>query len=142
MLDPNSAWAWQRSGWLNLYLDHPEVAIEHFNRGIRISPLDPLNFNAVFGIGAAHFSAARYEEAVASIQKGILMRPSATFAYRMLAPALAHLGRIDEARQAVKALLQAYPDATIARIAEINPNTVPHFVNRSAEGLRKAGLPE
>ena len=142
LLDPNSAWAWQRSGWLNLYLDRPEVAIEHFNRGIRISPLDPLNFNAFFGIGGAHFSAARYDEAVASAQKAILMRPSAVFIYRLLAPALAHLGRIDEARQAVKALLQAYPDATIARIVETNPNTVPHFVDRYADGLRKAGLPE
>src|SRR5262249_40172899 len=59
-LDPNSAWAWNRSGWLESYLSRPEVAIEHFERALRLSPFDPMNFNAFIGIGGAHFVAGRY----------------------------------------------------------------------------------
>jgi adenylate cyclase len=63
MLDPSSAWAWNRSGWLQSYLEHPEIAVEHFERSIRLSPFDPMNFNACIGIGFAHFVAERYADA-------------------------------------------------------------------------------
>jgi adenylate cyclase len=40
-LDPNSAWAWNRLGWLRNYLGDPGPAIAHFERAIRLSPFDP-----------------------------------------------------------------------------------------------------
>ena len=45
MLDPNSAWAWHRSGWLNAYIRQTDRAIQDFQRAIRLSPLDPLMLN-------------------------------------------------------------------------------------------------
>src|SRR5215208_4153355 len=45
LIDPNSAWAWQRSGWLDTYRSRSKTAIEHFERSLRLSPLDPINFN-------------------------------------------------------------------------------------------------
>ena len=69
-LDPNSAMAWNRSGWVNAFLDRPEIAIEHFERAIRLSPFDPMNFNCYFGIRNAHFAAGRYEESLAWCRKG------------------------------------------------------------------------
>ena len=62
-LDPNSAWAWNRSGWLHAYLDDPETAIDQFERSLRLSPFDPMAFNCEVGIGGAHFIARRYEAA-------------------------------------------------------------------------------
>ena len=38
-IDPNSAWAWTRSGYLHVYTQCPDRAIEHFRRAIRLSPL-------------------------------------------------------------------------------------------------------
>jgi adenylate cyclase len=38
-LDPNSAWAWQRSGVLRTCLGEPDVAIEHFQRAMRSARL-------------------------------------------------------------------------------------------------------
>ena len=32
VIDPNSAWAWQRSGWLKVYLDEPDLALQQFER--------------------------------------------------------------------------------------------------------------
>jgi adenylate cyclase len=142
LLNPNSAWTWQRSGWLNLYLGEYDLAIEHFSRCIRISPLDALNFNAFFGIGCSHFGPARYEEAVAWFRKAISARPSAAFIYRALATALAHLDRLEEARQAVDRFRSSYPDITISKIVDALPFNSADFLNRYCEGMRKAGLPE
>jgi adenylate cyclase len=140
-LDPNSAWAWQRSGWIHVYKAQPELALDHFGRGLRISPFDPINFNSYIGTGMAHFAAGRYEDAIEWIEKGILERPSAIWAHRLLAPAYAQAGRLADARRSATRLLKSYPDFTIARHYQ---NFVSHspYMNRIIEGLRLAGIPE
>jgi adenylate cyclase len=140
-LDPNSAVAWNRSGWVNAYLDRPEVAIEHFQRAIRLSPFDPMNFNCFFGIRNAHFAAERYEESLSWCRKGMVERPELVWPLRSMAASLGLLGRISEAREAVRQLRQGYPDITISEIVAITPHRG-DYVRRYAEGLRRAGLPE
>ena len=63
-LDPNAAWAWSRLGWIENYSDHPERAIEYFERALRLSPFDPMNFNNYVGMGSANEIAERYEAAI------------------------------------------------------------------------------
>jgi adenylate cyclase len=142
LLNPNSAWTWQRSGWLNFYLGHYDLALEHFSRGMRISPLDPLNFNSFLGMGAAYLGLEQFEEAATCIKKGMSMQPGATFAHRMLAVALAHAGRREEAHEVVRQYLHARPDMTIAAALQATPTTNTAFLNMYGEGLRMAGLPE
>jgi adenylate cyclase len=141
-LDPNSAWAWQRSGWLHVYKDQAEVALEHFQRGLRISPFDPINFNSYIGMGAVHFAGARYDDAVTWIEKGIQERPSAAWAYRLLTSAYALAGRLEDARRAASLLLQNYPDFTITRHVQNLVASSPRYMSRHIEGLRMAGVPE
>jgi adenylate cyclase len=140
-LDPNSAMAWNRSGWVNAYLNRPEVAIEHFQRAIRLSPFDPMNFNCFFGIRNAHFAAGRYEESLSWCRKGMLERPELVWPLRSMAASLALLGRIPEAREAVRQLRQEHPDISISKIVTITPHRG-DYVRRYAEGLRRAGLSE
>ncbi|MFL4994308.1 MAG: adenylate/guanylate cyclase domain-containing protein, partial [Microvirga sp.] len=78
-LDPNSAWAWNRSGWLHNYQHDPEVAIQHFERSLRLSPYDPMAFNCDMGIGCAHFIAKRYDQAAQWQEKGLMAKPSAAW---------------------------------------------------------------
>jgi adenylate cyclase len=63
-LDPNSAWAWGRSGWLNIHLARPELAIQQFERAIRLSPFDPAGFACFFGIADAFFLKGQYDETI------------------------------------------------------------------------------
>jgi adenylate cyclase len=140
-LDPNSATAWNRSGWVNAYLNRPEVAIDHFQRAIRLSPFDPMNFNCFFGIRNAHFAAGRYEESLAWCKKGMIERPELVWPLRSMAASLALLGRISEAREAVQRLRDEYPYITIAKIMAITPHRG-DYLPRYADGLRRAGLPE
>ncbi len=137
-IDPNLAWGWNRSGWLHVYRGEPETAIEHFERAIRLSPLDSMNFNCCFGIGAAHFVATRDEEAVSWIKKGIAERPGAIWVFRLLVATYGNLGRIDEARPYVDALRREYPRITLADVAKATPL----FSDRYLAGLKKVGWPE
>ena len=141
-LDPNSAVAWSRSGWLNAYLVRPEVAIEHFQRAITLSPFDPMNFNCLIGIGFAHYAAERYEEALSWYRKALLECPDLVWPLRQVAICLGLLGRISEAREVAQKFRQANPDITISQIMATAPIRDPDFRRRHAEGMRRAGLPE
>jgi adenylate cyclase len=140
-LDPNSAWAWLRSGWCHHYVSNPGTAIEHFQRAIRLSPLDPMRFNALFGIGASYFENDQYDEAIGWMEKALHEKPDAAWTYRVLTAAYAHAGRKEDAQQAARRFLEAYPGMTISKAIETAPPTAP-LISRIAEGLRQAGLPE
>ena len=87
-LDPNAAWAWSRLGWLETYSDRPERAIENFERALRLSPLDPMNFNNHVGLGVGHEVAQDYDKAVALYRRALEERPHAMWIYRNLASSL------------------------------------------------------
>jgi adenylate cyclase len=140
-LDPNSAWAWLRSGWLHNYARQPDTAIEHFHRAMRLSPLDPMRFNALIGIAAAFADKGLYDETVRWGEQALRERPDAVWFYRSLAAAYAHAGRLEDAKEAVAKLLEAFPGMTISEAVAAAPNA-PAVNERIAEGLRKAGLPE
>ncbi len=139
-LDPNSAWAWNRSGWLHNYQDDPETAIKHFERSLRLSPFDPMGFNCDMGIGSAHFIAGRYEQSVQWQEKALISHPSAAWIHRNLAPAYALAGQMGKARESVKDLLDAYPGMTISDIIGVLAFSE-NVLNRIAHGLRLAGVP-
>jgi adenylate cyclase len=141
MLDPNSAWAWLRSGWSNTYMRRYDTAIEHFQRAMRLSPLDPMRFSALIGIGAAYLAKDRWDEAAQWIEKGLCERPDAAWGYRLLTAAYAAANRLEDAKQAAARFLDAYPDMTVSKAIELTPPSSP-LRERIAEGLRKAGLPE
>jgi adenylate cyclase len=140
-LDPNSAWAWGRSGWLNVHLGRPELAIEQFERAIRLSPFDPAGFVCFFGIACACFFKGQYNEAVEWSHKGLSQQPEAAWQLRVLVPALIYAGRPDEAHQAFQRLIEHYPGLTIGKVRNALPFAA-EMVERIADGLRQAGLPE
>ena len=62
--------------------------------------------------------------------------------YRILAPALVQLGRIEEARDAVDKLLELSPRVTVSRLRELWPVRDQDALNMMLDGLAAAGLPE
>jgi len=139
-LNSNSAFVWNQRGYLYQGSGQAEEAIRSFERAIRLSPLDPMNFMAFAGLASAFIRQERFDEAVAAAKKS-LRKSHQTFtgAYRCLAAALAQLGREAEAREAAVRMLELDPNF---RISEWMPGggrwQSPQFI----EGLRKAGLPE
>ena len=58
-VDGGSAWAWSRSGWIDVYRGDPKSAIERFKIALELAPDDALAFNNQIGIGCARSSPAR-----------------------------------------------------------------------------------
>jgi adenylate cyclase len=140
-LDPNAAWAWARLGWLENYADQSKKAIENFERALRLSPIDPMNFNNYAGIGSAHEVAQEYDKAAAFYRRALEERPNASWIYRNLAASLSGAGRVEEAKQAFADLMRSYPDLTVSRFKQAMVFS-PAVLNRMAENLRKLGLPD
>jgi adenylate cyclase len=138
-LNSNSAFVWNQRGYLYQGSGQAEEAIRSFERAIRLSPLDPMNFMTFAGLASAFIRLGRFDEAVAAAKKSLRQSQTYTGAYRCLAAALAHLGREAEARGAVVRMLELEPNF---RISEWMPGggqwQSPQFI----VGLRKAGLPE
>ncbi len=140
-LDPNSAWAWSRLGWLENYSDHPERATEYFQRALRLSPLDPMNFNNYVGMGSAREIAGHYEEAVAFYRRALQERPHALWILRNLVASLVGAGRMEEAKEEFAHLCSAYPDLTIAKFRKAMVFS-PAVLDRMVVQLRMVGLPD
>jgi adenylate cyclase len=140
-MDPNSAWAWLRSGWANHYVGNPDRAIEHFRRSMRLNPLDPMHFNALTGTGGAYFAKGEYDEAVRWLEQALREKPDATWTYRILTATYANAGRLEEARQSLARFLEAYPGMTVSKAIDATPGNQ-QFLSRYAQGLRAAGLLE
>ena len=139
-LDPNAAWAWSRLGYVESLSNRPERAIEDFERALRLSPLDPMNFNTHAGMAFAHQAAQHYDEAVGLYRRALEERPHAVWIYRYLASALSDAGKMAEAKEAFAEMTRNYPGLTVARFRQAMPSAP--TVDRMVENLRKLGLPD
>jgi adenylate cyclase len=113
--NPSFAIGWQRSGWLRLWAGQPDLAIKHFETALRLSPRDR-PAGSFMGIGAGHFFAHRFDDAVAMLLRSLQGYSGWAPTYRLLAACYAHMGRLDEAREIV------------ARLRAISPIVVPGVV--------------
>ncbi len=138
-LNPNSAIAWSYRGMTYQFAGQAEEAVRSFERGVRLSPLDPMLYATLTGMGLAFISLGRFDEAIAAAAKALRKNPTFTPAYRCLAAALANLGRDAEAKEAVVRLLELEPDF---RISEWAARTRQWRTGLLVDSLRKAGLPE
>ena len=107
-LNPNYARGWHISGVLKLYAGQPDIAIEHSEASLRLSPRARVG-RSLSLIGAAHFFARRFDEAVPKLLLTIQDDPSDPRPYRWLAACYAHMGRLDDAREIVKRLRAITP---------------------------------
>jgi TolB-like protein len=138
-LDGGSSWAWGRSGWVEVYSGRAENAIERLQIARTLAPADSLSFLWAIGIGAAHFEATRYEQAVRWFERGLVERPTAVWNHRFLVPAYIMAGVKDEAQRRFTEFARDFPDLTIAQVRAGLPYT-PGFLDRVAEGLESMGM--
>jgi TolB-like protein len=103
VLNPSFAQGWFRSGVLRSWAGQPDLAIEHVETSLRLSPRERVG-TALYVIGAAHFLKRRFDEAAATQLLSIQDDPGYPLSYRVLAACYAHMGRLDEARAIVAKL--------------------------------------
>jgi len=106
--NPNYARGWHISGILRNLAGQPDIAIEHLEAALRLSPRARIGTSLV-AIGYAHFFSGRFDEAVPKLLLAIQEDPSYPGPYRVLAACYAHMGRLDEAREIVERLRTITP---------------------------------
>ena len=132
-LNPNFARGWHVSGDLRLWAGQLDVAIEHEEVSLRLSPRARVgpSFSVM---GYAHFLARRFDEAVPKLLLAIQDNPTAPNPLRNLASCYAHMGRLEDARNVVTRL-RAITDAVIPDLSYLrNPAHQELFLS----GLRLA----
>jgi pentatricopeptide repeat protein len=107
-LNPSFARGWHWSGILRVFAGQPDLALNHFETFLRLSPRDR-RANYLHGISEAHFFSRRFDEAAAKFLESLERAPSFTVTYRVLAACYAHMGRLDEAREIVRRLRAITP---------------------------------
>jgi adenylate cyclase len=122
----------------------PDEGIENLEKGMRLSPQDPLMWTLQYAMAQAHFAAGRYEEAIEWAERSLQSRAEAGWPLTLatLAASRARLGDLDEARATVRVLLRLNPEFSIAGFKLFLSSAEPEFVERITDGLRKAGLKE
>jgi adenylate cyclase len=115
VLNPNFARGWHISGVLRNWAGQPDVAIEHMETSLRLSPRGRVALTSLFQIGFAHFISRRFDEAVPKLLLAIQEDQNYPPAYRALAACYAHMKRLDDAR------------GIIGRLRTITSVVVPHW---------------
>ena len=141
-LNPNLATAWVNSGWINVWLGHPDVALEHLGRAQRLDPGHWREPQAV-GDGARplFLGPTRRSDgcrrADASAQSG----PASRLAHRSRQCGACWPQRCGTSTGGPSA--GGRSGIPVSRLREyLGPYQKTEFVEKYAEGLRLAGLPE
>ena len=144
-LDRNLASAYMWIGLGKCYLGRAEETEAYVMEAFRLSPRDNRAHSWMTTAGVAQSYLAADEAAVYWLRRAIETNPNvAAFVHFYLAAALAHLGRIEEARASVQTGLAIDPDFTLSHFNASAPTDIPICLAqraRIAEGMRKAGLP-
>jgi tetratricopeptide (TPR) repeat protein len=138
-LNPNFAAAHGYLGFALVLDGRSDQAIDHVEQAIRKSPHDPQNALFNVALGAAHYLAGRYNEAIVCGRKAMQQRFGLTNGHRIFIASLAQAGRVEEARAALAKLQELQPGNSIAWIERNIPYT-PEPMVKFLEGMRKAGL--
>ena len=124
----------------NALAGHPAKAISFANRALRLSPFDPLAFQAHMALGEAALLEARYDDAASCFARAAQANTNFSTAYFCQAIALALAGRVEEAEPLVRRGLELEPGFRIRMFFELG--LAPALAERLAEGSRLLGLPE
>jgi len=140
-VDGGAAWAWSRSGFIDVYNGDTESAIERFKIALDLAPQDSFAFNNLLGIGCAHFQAGRYLESVRWQERALMEHPPARWVHRTLCPAYLLAGAESQAHGSFAALREEYPDLTLSEVQQGMPPVRRIFLDRVVDGLHTVGLP-
>jgi adenylate cyclase len=137
-LNPNSAFVISMLGCVLGYGGYREEALTRLQQAMRASPHDPLTWLWTVWTGSIQLLSRDFDAAIQTYQQVFRLRPGFIQAQVGFAMCLAHLGRIDEARQVLKRARQQVQDPRYQSAPWLRPEDKALRL----EGIRLAEMPE
>jgi TolB-like protein/class 3 adenylate cyclase len=97
--NPSHAYGWLWSGWVRTAAGESDLAIEHFERSMRLDPRSARRAFHLTGIGICHFFQRRFDKAAAVLDTSFRELPTYPLTMWFLAACYAHTGHVSEARE-------------------------------------------
>jgi adenylate cyclase len=141
-INPNYATAHFHMGTAILRSGRAGEAIPYIKTAIRLSPNDIFMGPFLARLAHAHLALKEYEKAVEYSREALSHKMVQWGVNTYEVSALGHLGRLEEAREALSELLRRKPDLKISHLKEGFALIAPDYFEDFLDGLRKAGLPE
>jgi len=138
-LDPNSGDANFHLAMVLRYAGKSKEAIPVIRKALRLEPMAPDIY--VQNLALLYFQTGDCKEAVATCEKGLKRQPDDLNSHVIMAAVYGSCGRDKEARKEAAEVLRINPKFTVESFTGNLPYKNPSDRDRTARGLRKAGLP-
>jgi TolB-like protein len=138
VLNPNSAVIAACAGWVYNFNSEPRVALDAFQRALRLSPLDPAIERTYAGLSSVHVAFGDYATALEWAERSVQVAPNHSPGHRYVIIANWLLGREDAACAAAARMLALFPAAR----AQIRLYRDTAFREKLIAALVGAGIPE
>jgi adenylate cyclase len=140
-LNPNAPQAWLWSAAARAWMGDGRRAIQEINKAMALSPYDPLMY-AYSGIaGMAYLADGQYDRAIECALRSMRENKTYTHAHRLLVMASELAGREEQARRAVRQLLQLEPGLTVELFRKRYPGSASPHADVYCDALARAGVP-
>jgi adenylate cyclase len=102
-LNPSYARGWYISAWMRLASGLPDLALEHIEKSLRLSPREYVG-TPLLVTSWVHFISRRFSVAAEHFRLAICQVPGSPWPYRGLAACFAHLEQLDNANEVINQL--------------------------------------
>ena len=135
-INPNDADSYSNIGWVLLWSGKVDEAIRNLEKSFRLDSSTVRN--TLWHLGMAYYLKGRYQDAQATLERGVIQRPDFLGYHIGLAATFAQLDRHADAKQSAGKILQLNPFFDVENWGTAFRN--PADRAKIAKGLRKAGL--
>jgi len=139
-LSPNYPDALVSRGAYAIYSGNSAEGIPSIELAIRLDPAGSSQY--LHFLGFAHLMLGNYETAAAHFRERVRLSPQTDLSRALLASALGHLGRVEEARKIWRELMNINPAYSFTAHMNRQPFVNSTESDKIAAGLAKAGLPD
>lgn len=139
--NPNESLAWLFKGTMHAFKGEGAAAVHSAERALKLSPLDPVHYFYESLAATAAVAAGQYDRGLALAQRSWSANRRFASSLRAIVIAQVLLGRLSEARQSARTLLQVEPTLTASGYLRRHPSGDYPIGKVWSESLRAAGVP-
>jgi TolB-like protein/Flp pilus assembly protein TadD len=141
-LNPNSAIALAIAGEMESSLGNTHEALELVSRAMRLSPRDPRGWFITSKAAWVYIVDGQFDQAISAAKKVLNQNPRSGYALRFLAASLAKQGRLNDAAEVIREVLNVEPQLTLTKLRARVMFIEEKIWHDYAAAMRLAGLPE